>query len=287
MTEFLLSYIKKNSPRWNVRPKIFSGENFQDCIVLIFGKPRTAVFAHIDSIGFTVRYKNELVKIGSPVTKSGIKLSGSDSNGKIDCKLKADKTGNLSAEFEREIERGTDLVFKEHFRETKTFIQSPYLDNRLGVWIALQLCGTIENGAIVFSCYEEHGGGTAGYLMKFLYEKYKIQQALICDITWITAGVVHEKGVVVSLRDMGIPRRSFVRKIISILEKEKISFQNEVEASGGSDGTELQRSTVPVDWCFLGAAESYVHSPDEKVHKDDIHSMLQAYRVLMKALHKK
>ena len=47
-----------------------------------FGKPRTAIFAHMDSIGFTVRYGKELVKLGGPRISSGTKLIGEDSKGK-------------------------------------------------------------------------------------------------------------------------------------------------------------------------------------------------------------
>ncbi len=284
MTEFLLEHIHKNSKNWSVKPQIFSGDGFQNCIVLVFGKPKTAVYAHIDSIGFTVRYNNQLVKIGGPHIEAGIKLTGADSKGKIECVLMTDEDENLKCGFDRDIDRGTDLVFKADFREEIDFVQSNYLDNRLGVWVALKLCETLENGAIAFSCWEEHGGGSAGYLARFLYEKFKVKQALISDITWITEGVTHNKGVVVSLRDMGIPRRTFVERIISILRKEKVLFQLEVERSGGSDGTELQKIPYPIDWCFVGAAEDFVHSPNEKVHKKDIESMLEAYKVLIKQL---
>ena len=40
MTEFLISYIKKHKKNWKVQPKILHGKGFQDCIVLVFGKPR-------------------------------------------------------------------------------------------------------------------------------------------------------------------------------------------------------------------------------------------------------
>src|SRR4051812_8360732 len=82
MTKFLLNYIDKNKKKWKHKPKIYSGDGFQDCIVLVFGKPRTAVFAHIDSIGFTVRYGQELVKIGGPRTIEGFHLVGEDEKGK-------------------------------------------------------------------------------------------------------------------------------------------------------------------------------------------------------------
>ena len=283
MTDFLLQYIKKNKKKWKVQPKVYSGDGFQDCIVLVFGKPRTAIFAHIDSIGFTVRYEKELIKIGGPRTESGWKLVGEDSQGKIECTLKVDGD-KLSYDYKRNIERGTMLTFKPDWREDKNFVQCCYMDNRLGVWNALQVAETLENGIIAFSCWEETGGGSVEYLGKFVYDKYKVKQAIISDITWVTAGVPHGKGVVVSLRDSGLPRRSYVNRIIEIAKKSKVSFQLEVEATGGSDGNVLNRSPYPMDWCFVGAPEDFVHSPNEKVHKADITAMVDLYKTLMKKM---
>ena len=187
-------------------------------------------------------------------------------------------------EFEREINRGTSLTFKVNFRETSSHVQTSYLDNRLGVWNALRVAETLENGIIVFSCWEEHGGGSVGYLSKFIYEKFNIRQALISDITWITEGITDGSGVVISLRDSGIPRKKYINRIIEIAKKNNIKFQLEVEKSGGSDGNEIQKSPYPIDWCFIGAAEDNVHSPDEKVNKNDIQEMVKLYNVLMKEL---
>lgn len=284
MHDFLLSYVEQNKSNWKTQPQIFHGDDFQHCIILVFGKPRTVVFAHIDNIGFTVRYGKELVKIGGPKLVSGYRLTGVDNLGEIECTLIANDERQLTYDFHRDIEPGTDLSFKMNFREDNDFVQSCYMDNRLGVLNALKLCETIENGAIVFSCWEEHGGGSVPYITRFLYEKYAIKQALISDITWITEGVHHGKGVVVSMRDSGIPRRIFVSHIIQCLEKNNIPFQKEIESSGGSDGNELQKQPYPIDWCFVGAAEDLVHSPDEKVHKKDIYSMMEAYKILIEQL---
>ncbi|MGQ0829065.1 MAG: aminopeptidase [Bacteroidota bacterium] len=284
MTKFLLNYIDQNKKEWKAKPKIYSGEEFQDCIVLVFGKPRTAIFAHIDSIGFTVRYGKQLVKIGGPKTVDGCKLVGKDRKGKIDCSLQVDKANTISYKANRELERGTELTFKPNWRETKEYVQCCYMDNRLGVWNALKVAETLKDGIIVFSCWEEHNGGSVSYLQKFIYEKYKVKQAIISDITWITEGVSHGKGVVISLRDSLIPRKSYVDKIISITKKSKIPYQLEVEGTGGSDAKELQMAEYPWDWCFVGAPEDHVHSPDEKVFKSDIDSMLSLYKVLMKEL---
>ena len=285
MTSFVLDYINTHKNNWASQPVIYHGDGFQNCLVLVFGKPRTAVFAHLDSIGYTVRYKNQLVKIGGPGAETGALLLGEDSSGKIECSLVNDKSeSKLFCRYHREIDRGTELTYKPVFREDEHFVQCCYLDNRLGVWNALKLCETLTDGAIAFSCWEEHGGGSSAYLVKFLYEKYGIIQTLISDITWVTEGVPHGNGVVISLRDTGIPRKQFVEKIISLAKKSGVSFQLEVEGSGGSDGTEIQRAPYPVDWCFVGAAEDNVHTPDEKVHKEDIKSMLKLYQYLMEKL---
>ena len=285
MKEFVLAYINKEKSNWKVQPAILIGEQFQDCILLIFGKPRTAIFAHLDSIGFMVRYGKQLIKIGGPATETGYKLIGEDSQGKIECSLvENEETGELTYEFEREIERGTELVFKPTFREGKDSISCCYLDNRLGVWSALKVAQTLENGIIAFSCWEEHGGGSVRYLAKYIYETYGVKQALVSDITWATEGVEMGKGVAISLRDSLIPRRSFVMKLVEIAKRSGIPFQLEVEGAGGSDGKELQHSDIPWDWCFVGAPEDNVHTPDEIVHKADIKAMTDLYKVLMEEL---
>ncbi|MDP1747447.1 MAG: M20/M25/M40 family metallo-hydrolase [Bacteroidota bacterium] len=289
MTKFLLDYIKKNQKDWKVKPKIYSGDGFQDCIVLVFGKPKTAIFAHIDSIGFTVRYGKELMKIGGPRTVDGFELVGEDSKGKVETKLKVvldKKTHETKLEYvyKRDLDRGTELTFKPNWRETKEYVQCCYMDNRLGVWNALKVAETLKDGVICFSCWEEHGGGSVSYLQKFIYEKYGVKQALISDITWVTPGVPHGKGVAISLRDSLIPRKSYVDRIVEIAKKSKIKYQIEVEGSGGSDAKELQMAENPWDWCFIGAPEDHVHSPDEKVYKNDIEEMVKLYKLLMEKL---
>ena len=283
MKEFLLDYIHTHSGQWKVTPEVIVGEEFQDCILLRFGEPRTAIFAHMDSIGFTVRYQDQLVAIGGPKAENGYRLVGQDVHGPIECELLNDE-GNLYYKFPRGIERGTELVFKCDFRETEEYVQSCYLDNRLGVYNALKVAETLENGVIAFSCWEEHGGGSVPYLAKYMYENWGVRQALISDITWVTDGVMHGQGVAISLRDRNVPRRSYVQKVVAIAEASGIDYQLEVEGAGSSDGRELQLSPYPFDWCFVGAPEDHVHSPDERVHKHDIDCMIALYSRLMKAL---
>jgi putative aminopeptidase FrvX len=148
----------------------------------------------------------------------------------------------------------------------------------------LQLCETLEDGWVVFTTFEEHGGGSMPFLLQYIQNTDPIKQALISDITWITEGVHHHQGVVVSIRDKFIPRKKFIDRIIQLVQQSGIPFQLEVEAYGGSDGREVQFSPYAIDWCFIGAAEDLVHSPDEKVSLRDLESMVQVYQYLLKAL---
>lgn len=283
MKEFLLKHINQVRKKWSVQPEIIK-DGIQDCLILKFGKPRTAIFAHIDSIGFTVRYENQLLPIGSPDAEPGTLLVGHDSMGPIECVLEYDNDRHALYSFGRQIDRGTSLTYKINFRDTRQYIESAYLDNRLGVYNALKVAETLKDGVIVFSCWEEHGGGSVPYLAKLIFEQWNISQALVSDITWVSDGVFHGKGAAISMRDRNLPRRQYVDRLIQIAKKRKVDFQLEVEGGGSSDGRELQTSPYPFDWCFVGAPEYGAHTPNEKVHKHDIESMIALYSWLMKDL---
>jgi len=283
ISEFLLEKITKEKRSWRVFPEVYSGEDFHDCILLKFGNPKTAVFAHIDTVGFMVRYANQLISIGGPEIVDGSELVGEDQLGGIQCKLRGDDDA-IFHDFPRKIIPGTRLSFKQNLRIDDQFIQGAYLDNRLGVYNALKLCETISDGWVVFSTYEEHGGGSMPFLLKFIQETAPIKQALISDITWITEGIRHHEGVVISIRDKFVPRRKFINRVIELANLSGIPFQLEVEAYGGSDGREVQFSPYAIDWCFIGAAEDNVHTPDEKVSLFDLEAMINLYKYLIKNL---
>lgn len=284
MRDFLIDYVQSNSANWKTQPELVYGKGFQDCLILVFGEPRTAIYAHVDSIGFSVGYEKDLIKVGGPRTIDGMQLVGSDSQGEIETELiviETEEDRSIQYVSDRILDRGTLLTFKPNFRETEQFVQSPYMDNRLGVWNALKVAETLENGAIVFSTYEEHGGNSVGFCARHLYDKYNLTQNLISDITWVTNGVKHGGGVAISMRDKGLPRRSFLNRIIDLAKESGVDYQLEVESAGGSDGGVLQHSDLPMDWCFIGAPEDNVHTPDEKVFKHDIMCMVELYRYLM------
>lgn len=284
MKDFLIRYLNKHAVKWKVMPEIIHGPDFQDCLLLKFGKPRTAVFAHIDTVGFTVRYANQLVPIGSPDAAPGTTLVGRDSLGPIECELVFDEDHHARYKYGRALDRGTDLTFRVEFRSSASFVESASLDNRIGVYNALRVAESVSDGVICFSCGEEHGGGSASFLMRHVYETWGVRQALISDVTWATDGIKHGEGVVISLRDRSIPRKLYVEKIVDLARTHRIPHQFEVEGVGSSDGRELQQSPYPVDWCFVGVPQSYTHSPAEKVNKKDLKNMIALYTRLMEKL---
>lgn len=285
ISKFIKDYCEENKSAWKCVPSIIYEQHLHDCLMLVFGNPKTAVYAHIDTIGYTVGYSNNLIAIGSPRYSDSMILVGSDSKGEIETEImvfeQPDGDIELKCIYDRQIDPGTLLSFKPNFTETDRYIQSPYLDNRLGVYVALKLAETIENGAIVFTTYEEHGGNSVSYCANYLYKTYNVHQALICDITWVTDGVKHEGGVAISLRDSLIPRKSYLDHIIKICKQHDVTFQLEVESVGGSDGSTLQKSHLPIDWCFIGAPEDHVHTNKETVYKSDIYSMIKIYSILL------
>ena len=283
ISELILQYIQQRKYSFKVVPDVYFGEDFHDCILLKFGTPRTAVFAHMDTIGFMARYANQLISVGGPELILGSKLEGTDSLGEISCELQGDEN-EISHNFPRGIDPGTRLSFSQDIRICQDFIQAAYLDNRLGLYTAIQLCETITDGWVVFSTYEEHGGGSMPFLLKFIQESSPVKQALIADITWITEGVRFHNGVVISMRDKFIPRKKFIDRIIKLAKESGIPFQLEVEEHGGSDGREVQFSPYAIDWCFIGAAEENVHTPDEKVSLVDLDAMLKIYPYLLERL---
>ena len=284
MKDFLLDYVKAQGRSWKNRPQVIHGEQLQDCLLLKFGTPRTAVFAHMDSVGFTVRYFNQLVPIGSPEAPAGTLLTGSDSLGPVECELDFDSEHRAVFKFGRAVERGTDLTYQVNFRDTEEYIESASLDNRVGVYTALKVAETLDDGVICFSCGEEHGGGSVPYLMRHVYETWGVRQALVADVTWITDGVSGGKGAVVSLRDRNIPRRAYIERVKLLARNSKVDHQFEVEGMGSSDGRELHASPYPVDWCFIGVPQEHPHTPAEKVFKYDIGCMINLYTYLMQHL---
>jgi len=217
ISEFILKHVAENQSAWKSKPTVLHGDEMHDNVILVFGEPRTAIYAHTDTVGFTVGHRNRLI-------------------------------------------------------------------NRLGVWAALKIAETLENGAIVFGTYEEHGGNSTAPLARLLLEKHGVRQALILDVTWATEDVRIGCGTAISMRDASLPRRSYINRVLEIARETGIDHQIEIQSSGGSDGTYLQKSEMLIDWCFIGPAQENPHTAEETVSKHDIDCTVKLYEELMRKL---
>lgn len=276
--DFVLAKVIEKTGDFAGPHDLWYGEGFRDNLVVTFGSPKIAYYAHMDTTGYTARYDNYVIPIGGADGKTGDVLQYHQNGKWHETKLITDagEDGQLLLVDSKEpIIPGTTLTYKSDFRLQAERIQSPYLDNRLGVWALLQLIDKalnkqLRNVAFVFTTFEEHGGGAAGLLARKLYKEFKTDQAIITDMTWATEGVFLGKGPAVSLRDSRIPRKVFVDSILQKADRTGIPYQREVEYHGGSDGREIQNLPYPIDWIFIGPPSENQHSSLETVNRHDV-----------------
>ncbi len=85
ISAYIIDYVLERRSEWKVSPTLFFDDKLHGNIVLLFGEPRTVVFAHMDTVGFMARYENQLVPIGGPDVIDGDVLEGMDIYGPITC----------------------------------------------------------------------------------------------------------------------------------------------------------------------------------------------------------
>ncbi len=259
-------------------------ERLGDSLIAVRGeRPAVAVFAHVDTTGFTLGYDRALIPIGgpSPRDKEPIRPAGGPDMGN---RLKFGKDGGWELRGKTDAMPGSRWVYATQSKRDGDEIASPYLDNRAGVWAALQVLGRCQNVAVAFTVGEELSGQGAFVCARRLFEQYGITQALIADITWHTAHVRCGDGVAVSLRDRIVPRQRFLDRVLSLAESSGLPFQREIESSGGSDGASIERSGVPMEWVFVGAPEKKPHTSRERVAISDLRGMADLLTFLVNGL---
>lgn len=255
-----------------------------DLVVAVRGKPRVAVFAHLDTIGFTLGYDRTLIPIGGPKVEGGERLreAGGDGKGRVKLVGRGGRTGwRLSG---KQGAPGSRWVYDGRLQVQKDQVSGPYLDNRAGVWNAIRVLERCPDVAVCFTPGEEHTGRGALLGASLLHQELGITRALISDITWHTDHIKCGKGPAISLRDRSLPRQRFLDEVIAAAEITGIPFQREVESSGGSDGGLIDRSTYPIDWVFIGAPQKRSHTPRESCRVRDLEGMVELYCALVPAL---
>jgi putative aminopeptidase FrvX len=248
-------------------------ERLGDSLIVTRGRtPAVAVFAHLDTTGWTLGYDKRLIRIGGPDGRPGdlIRPVRQPDTGNT---LARRKDGSWKVNSKTSARPGSRWVYAAVPEVSGSTITAPYLDNRVGVWAALQALIRCPEIAVAFTVQEEMGSQGAQIAARRLYETHGITQALVADLTWDTKHIKRRRGVAVSLRDSSLPRQRYLDRVLALAEESSLPFQREVESSGGSDGAGISRSGVPMDWVFIGAPEKSPHTAHEQAHAADLQGM--------------
>ncbi len=250
-----------------------AAERLGDSLVVTRGaKPTIAVFAHLDTTGWTLGYDKRLIRIGGPDGEPGdrVRPAGQPDTGNT---LARRKDGSWKVRGKTSARPGSRWVYAGLPAFSGSRITAPYLDNRAGTWAALYALRACPEVAAAFTVQEETGGMGAQICARHLFEAHGISKALIADLTWHTKHIKCGLGVAVSLRDSSVPRQRYLDCVLALAEASGLPFQREVEAHGGSDGAGIDRSGIPMDWVFIGAPEKDPHTARERVDVSDLQSM--------------
>lgn len=275
-------------------------EPIQDNLIVWRGRPQVALFAHLDTVGFTLGYGRDLVRIGGPHVEGGeairSTINGVTYRGQVKKKgdqllLEESSTGDISDDPESHIQDpksvptpGSRWVYDDALKLDGVLVRGPYLDNRAGIWSALEVLRDCPDIAVAFTCNEEHSGRGAVTCARWLHERLGLTQALISDITWHTRAIRRGRGPAVSLRDRNVPRQAYLDRVLAAAETSGIPYQREIETDGSSDGGAIERSGVPMDWLFVGAPQEASHTPREVVDLNDLRDMARLTAYLVRAL---
>ena len=255
----------------------------RDCVIVRKGRaPRVAIFTHIDTTGFTVGYGGALIPIGQPQAVDGDRFRL--------CGDAAGTSGVITGDGEvytlrqLEVAPGDRVVYAAKPVVDGHHIHSPYLDNRAGMWAAMQALLQCQNVAVTFTTGEETSTSGAQICARYVYDKLGITRALISDITWDTEHVHCGSGVAISRRDHYVPSQGFVDQVVAIAANSGIPYQIEIESEGGSDGAGIERSGCPIDWAFVGAPEIDPHTSHEKLDLGDLDKMARLLITVVNAM---
>ncbi len=269
-----------------------------DSIVAVKGvanaeKPLVAIFAHTDSTGFTLGYGNKLIPIGGPAPKDKDELR----SGELRARIRVGERRGPHGEPDWTLKRvrdakgkkatallGSRWVYAYAPKIKKGIVSAPYLDDRAGVWCALNVLARAERVAVAFCTGEEAHGHGARICADYLYRNFNVTQALISDLTWHGDETPCGKGVAVSRRDGTIPRQAYLDRVLTLAKESGVAYQEEVQSAGGSDGGHIQRSAVPMDWVFVGAPEKDPHTSKEQAHLSDLEAMTDLLAYLVERL---
>ena len=181
-------------------------------------------------------------------------------------------------EAEKQVSIGDICVYFGNFVENENVIFTPYLDDRVGCFVAIEAIKSIKDPVndlyFVFSVQEEVGlrGATTA--------AYGIEPDLGISIDVTTVGdtpkakrlaVGLNKGTAIKIKDSSLLSHPLIKDTLLDLSKENnIKSQPEILEFAGTDSGAIHTSREGVPSGVISIPIRYVHSPVEMAAKSDI-----------------
>jgi endoglucanase len=281
---------------------------------------RTAFFAHMDEVGFLVRYITDegflkvaavggleasaamgsRLNIGSAALPGvfgakPVHLLSSDEKSKLPSmdSLYIDIGADSREDAEKRVRLGDSVTFERRYSVTpEGCVFSPALDDRascaalLDLLLSGELLSRGGDWAAAFTVQEElgtRGAQTAAYALK-PESAIVLEATTAADLpTAVEGKKVCEigKGAVISFMDNGtVYDREMFESALKLAEKKSIPAQVKSMVAGGNDAAAIHKSRTGVRTLALSVPCRYLHSPCGVVAQSD----LQAVRNLAAAL---
>ncbi len=253
---------------------------------------KLALIAHMDKEGFIVVSveKDNLKVVGTHklevFTKGPIsKVLCSDKSGKTDLGLLVNAGEGINilkvtVKDPKKYTIGDFVCYSSNFITNNNIVQAPYLDNSMGVSVAIEVLKEIKEGTVIFTSLEEvgfQGVGPAIYSVK-------PEKAIVLDTTYdiespngtkLTAG----KGPSICIKDKVFGDKSIINELVSLAEENKIPYQLEVWEEANSDMNGFHAMFGGVKCCFVGLP---IKNPKAINQIGSVKDMVWAQKLLVK-----
>lgn len=196
---------------------------------------------------------------------------------------------NSKKEAEELVNIGDICIYKSELEENRNNVFGPYLDDRVGCYIAIEVLKIIENPKhdlyFIFTVQEEvglRGAKTAAY-------RINPDIGIALDVTGSgdtpkakPFAVGLNKGTAIKVKDNSILTHPKLRELmVAVAEENNIPYQLEILEFGGTDAGAIHLTKEGVITGAISVPTRYIHSTTEMASKHDI---INSIKLLVKVL---
>lgn len=178
------------------------------------------------------------------------------------------------------VQIGDMVTMRREFEEIGDMVISKSLDDRIGVYVmleAVKAAGKVDADLYPIATVQEEVGLRGATTAAFGVQPdicIALDTTIAADIPGMPAdGAVTKlgSGVAIKVFDSSqLPNRKLVTHLQEIAEQHKIPYQFEVLPRGGTDAGAFQRANDGIVTCTISIPSRYVHTVNEMCAKSDI-----------------